>query len=130
MISIEFEEKEPLFVWADTFMTEEVVTNYLSNAIHYVADSGKIRIWYEKRENVARINIYNQGDRIADKDIDKLFIKFYKSDPARTRSYGGSGIGLSIVAAIMKAHNQDFGVYNTEDGVVFYFEADTRSGIE
>lgn len=129
-ISIEFEEKEPLFVWADTFMTEEVVTNYLSNAIHYVADSGKIRIWYEKRENVARINIYNQGDRIADKDIDKLFIKFYKSDPARTRSYGGSGIGLSIVAAIMKAHNQDFGVYNTEDGVVFYFEADTRSGIE
>ena len=128
-ITIEFEEKEPLYIWADAFMTEEVVTNYLTNAIHYVTDGGKIRIWYEKRENVARICVFNEGDQIADKDIDKLFIKFYKSDAARTRSYGGSGIGLSIVAAIMKAHDQDYGVYNTEDGVVFYFEADTHSDI-
>ncbi|MBR6404241.1 MAG: HAMP domain-containing protein [Eubacterium sp.] len=128
-VTVEFEEKEPLYIWADAFMTEEVVTNYLTNAIHYVKDGGKIRIWYEKRENVTRICVFNEGDQIADKDIDKLFIKFYKSDAARTRSYGGSGIGLSIVAAIMKAHDQDFGVYNTEDGVVFYFEADTHSDI-
>ena len=129
-ITFDFDDSEPLYVWADMFMTEEVLTNYLSNAIHYVKENGKVKVWYEKRENVARINVFNEGDNIADKDIDKLFIKFYKSDPARTRSYGGSGIGLSIVSAIMKAHNQDFGVFNTDGGVVFYFEVDTRPNID
>ena len=55
----------------------------------------------------------------------KVFVKFYKEDAARTRSYGGSGIGLSIVEAIQKSHHQDYGVYNAEDGVVFYYELDS-----
>lgn len=125
-IRVEFNENMPLYIWADEFMTEEVITNYLTNAIHYVRDNGLIKIWYEKQsENTVRICVYNEGDQISDKDINKLFIKFYKTDAARTRSYGGSGIGLSIVAAIMKAHNKDYGVYNAEDGVVFYFDTDT-----
>ena len=124
-----FEQQESVFVWADTFMIEEVITNYLSNAIHYVRADGSIKVWYEQKENVLRVNVYNDGDNISDEDLEKLFIKFYKTDPARTREYGGSGIGLSIVAAIMKAHNMDYGVYNTEGGVVFYFEADTHSNI-
>ena len=66
---------------------------------------------------------------ISDEDLEKLFIKFYKADPARTREYGGSGIGLSIVAAIMRAHGQDFGVYNKDNGVVFYFELDNSGSV-
>ena len=123
---IEFDEKQEMNVWADQFMIEEVITNYLTNAIHYVKDNGKIRIWYEVKQDCVRVNVYNEGNPIADKDIEKLFIKFYKADVARTREYGGSGIGLSIVAAIMKNHHQDFGVYNADGGVVFYFELDTR----
>lgn len=122
---IQFDEKSPKFVWADEFMIEEVVTNYLTNAIHYVKKGGRIRIWYEQKETTVRVNVYDEGEPIAKKDLDKLFIKFYKADPARTRTYGGSGIGLSIVAAIMKSHHKDYGVYNAEDGVVFYFELDT-----
>ena len=126
---ITFDEKEPVFVWADSFMIEEVVTNYLSNAIHHVKDDGEIKVWYEMSDNVLRVNVYNDGENISDEDLEKIFIKFYKTDPARTREYGGSGIGLSIVAAIMKAHNKDYGVYNTENGVVFYFELDIHSGV-
>ena len=51
----------------------------------------------------------------------KLWDKFYKVDKAHTREYGGNGIGLSIVKAIMDAHKQPFGVYNTAEGVAFWF---------
>ncbi len=120
-----FDEKAAENVWADEFMIEEVITNYLTNAIHYVRPGGMIRIFYEHpSDEKLRINVFNEGERIKDEDIDKLFIKFYKSDAARTREYGGSGIGLSIVEVIMKRHKNNYGVYNTEDGVVFYFELD------
>ena len=127
--TVQFNETKEEFVWADTFMIEEVITNYLSNAIHYVKDDGIIKVWYERKKNTLRVNVYNDGDKISDEDLDKLFIKFYKTDPARTRDYGGSGIGLSIVAAIMKAHDKDYGVYNSENGVTFYFEVDTHSEV-
>lgn len=122
---LKFEEEGPVYVWADEFMMEEVFTNYLTNAIHYVTPGGEIRIWLEQKEKTVRVSVFNEGSQIADKDIDKVFIKFYKADAARTREYGGSGIGLSIVAAAMNVHKKDYGVYNVENGVVFYFELDT-----
>lgn len=121
-----FEEKAPVYVWADEFMIEEVFTNLLTNAIHYVVPNGIIKISFQKIDGDIRVLVYNQGERISDEDIDKLFIKFYKADKARTREYGGSGIGLSIVAASMQAHGKKYGVYNVEDGVVFYFDLDAN----
>ena len=59
-----------------------------------------------------------------------LSVTFYQVDKARTRAYGGTGIGLSVVAAIMKAHQMPYGVYNrqsaSETGVEFYFELESR----
>lgn len=122
---VEFNE-DTTFVWADEFMIAEVFSNYFTNAVHYVTKGGIIRIWYEYVGNNLRVNVYNQGNQIADEDINKIFLKFYKSDKARTREYGGSGIGLSIVAATMEAHAKAYGVYNVEDGVVFYFDLDAN----
>ncbi len=123
---VDFKEQTPVYVWADEYMIEEVFTNYLTNAVHYVNKGGKIKISFERIETDIRVNVYNEGNPIAPEDIDKLFIKFYKSDKARTREYGGNGIGLSIVAATMQAHGKKYGVYNSDDGVVFYFDLDAN----
>ena len=113
---------EPIYVWADEFMTEEVVTNYLSNAIHYAGGKKEISIRCREQEKNVRIRVFNTGDPIPEEDIDKIWSKFYKVDKARTREYGGSGIGLSIVKAIMDSFHQQCGVINHEDGVEFWFE--------
>lgn len=123
--TVEFDEEGPVCVWADEYMIEEVFSNYFSNAIHYVKPGGLIRVWIEHRESDVRIHVYNEGNQIPEEDLEKLWIKFYKVDKARTREYGGSGIGLSIVAASMNAHGKEFGVTNEENGVDFYFDLDT-----
>ena len=124
---VEFDEKGQAYVWADEFMIEEVFTNYMTNALNHVREGGKIKVWLDRLEGKVRTNVYNEGDPIPEEELDKLWIKFYKADKARTREYGGNGIGLSIVAAAMKAHGKDYGVRNTADGVVFWFDLDTES---
>ena len=121
-----FTEQQPAYVWADEFMIEEVFTNYLTNATHYVKPGGMIKIWFERYEDCVRVLVFDEGPQIAEEDIDKLFIKFYKADKARTREYGGSGVGLSIVAATMDAHGRAYGCYNVETGCVFYFDLDSK----
>jgi signal transduction histidine kinase len=69
--------------------------------------------------------VFNTGIPIPEKELENIWIKFYKVDKARTREYGGSGIGLSIVKAIIKAHGTECGVINHTDGVEFWFELDT-----
>lgn len=128
-ISVSFEAEGPLYVWGDEFKIEEVFTNYFSNAIHYCKEvkggTGKrIDIKTERAENTLKVTVFNTGEPIPEESLDRLWDKFYKVDRARTHEYGGSGIGLSIVRAIMEAHNKRYGVENYENGVGFYFELD------
>ena len=111
-----------MYVWGDEFKVEEVITNYLSNAIHYCLEPKIIRITFEDRDELLRVSEVNTGSQIPEEDIDKVWIKFYKVDKARTREYGGSGIGLSIVKAIMDSFHRKCGVINHEDGVEFWME--------
>ena len=125
-ITVTFEENEPMDAWGDEFKVEEVVTNYLSNAIHHAESDKQIRIWYTRKDKVVRVSVFNTGKQIPEEDLDNVWIKFYKVDKARTREYGGSGIGLSIVKAIMESFHRECGVINHEDGVEFWFELDTE----
>lgn len=122
-----FEAKGPIYVWADEYMVEEVMTNYISNALNHVNGDKNISVKLEQTEATVKISVYNDGDKIPEEELDKVWIKFYKVDKARTREYGGSGIGLSIVKAIMNTLNQDFGVRNLENGVEFWFELDIKN---
>lgn len=122
-IQVKFEEPS-MNVWADEFMIEEVVSNYLSNARNHASSQGIIWIRYERHGDNLRVKVYNSGKHIPEEDLDKLWVKFYKVDKARTREYGGSGVGLSIVEATMKAHGKDYGVANVLGGVEFYFEVE------
>lgn len=126
-ITIHFEHKDPVFVWADESMIEEVLTNYISNAFHHVNEAGIIEVQVIRKENRVRVAVFNTGERIPEEELDNIWIKFYKVDKARTREYGGNGIGLSIVKAIMEAHNRPYGVKNHAIGVEFWFELDSRA---
>ena len=121
-----FEEEKPVYVWADEFKTEEVVTNYVSNALNHLEGEHEIEIKILKEESTVKVTVFNTGTPIPEEDIPKLWNKFFKVDKARTREYGGSGIGLSIVKAIMEGMNQKYGVVNFDNGVEFWFTLDRK----
>lgn len=117
-----FDEKPDVYVWGDVFKVEEVITNYLSNAINHVDGEKKIRVYYEQQEKSLRICVANTGKAIPEDEMARIWEKFYKVDKARTREYGGSGVGLSIVKAIMESMHQAYGVKNLTNGVEFWLE--------
>ncbi len=126
---VNFAVDAPVHVWADEFKIEEVVTNYVSNALNHLEGEKEIEICIRpKGENQVRISVFNTGTPIPEADLPNLWNKFYKVDKARTREYGGSGIGLSIVKAIMESLHQEYGVQNYDNGVEFWFTLDTGKG--
>lgn len=129
--TIRFEQNNSIYVWADEFKIEEVFTNYFTNALNHVDYDKIIDIKVTPVNNTdVRISVFNTGNPIPEKDINNIWDKFYKVDKARTREYGGSGVGLSIVKAIMKSHNHECGVNNYTNGVEFWFELEADSGQE
>ena len=129
-MSIVFDNRnEHNFVWADEYKTEEVLTNYISNALNHCDGKRAIEVRTEKSENggTITVTVYNSGKNIDDEDLERIWEKFYKTDKARTREYGGNGIGLSIVKAIMEGMNQQYGVQNFDNGVEFWFTLDCKS---
>ena len=123
-VTVHFAQTTPVYVWADEYMVEEVLTNYISNAFHHVDGENRIEIALVPQGSRVRVTVFNTGEQIPEEELERIWIKFYKVDKARTREYGGSGIGLSIVKAIMEAHNQSYGVENHTSGVMFWFELD------
>lgn len=126
--TVDFIADESLYVWADEFKTEQVVRNYLTNAIHHVENERRIEVRVMPEGDIVRVSVFNSGKPIPEEDIPKLWDKFYKVDKAHTREYGGNGIGLSIVKAIMESFHQRYGVKNFENGVAFWFELDAKMG--
>ena len=129
-MSIVFDNRnEQNFVWADEYKTEEVLTNYISNALNHCDGKQAIEVRTSKSEDGATltVTVYNSGRNIAEEDLERIWEKFYKTDKARTREYGGNGIGLSIVKAIMESMGQEYGVRNVSDGVEFWFTLDCKS---
>lgn len=126
-IEVEFKEKQPIFVYADDFYIEQVVTNYFTNAIKNISEingSKKIRIAIKKGKEIGklRVTVFNTGKNIDQENINRIWTRFYKVDESRNRSKGGTGIGLALVKAIMTKYKSNYGVTNKKDGVEFYFE--------
>ena len=130
-VEVEFETEDEINVTADDFYIEQVISNYLTNAIKHVKEvDGKkiIRITNKinKKNNKVRISVFNTGDKIVEENINRIWNRFYKIDESRNRNDGGTGIGLSFVKAIMNNYKNDYGVINKEDGVEFYFELEQK----
>ena len=127
-IRVKLEQTEPVYVWGDEFKIEEVFMNYFTNAVHYCLGEKLIHIKVEPEEsNRVRVSVFNTGDPIPEESLPHVWEKFYKVDKARTRTYGGSGVGLSIVKAIMESMNQSYGVQNYANGVMFWFTLEKAS---
>lgn len=125
-LKIIFRQESPVYVWADEFKTEQVVRNYVSNAFHHASGDKVIEVKIQKEGKKARISVFNTGTPIPEEDLKHIWEKFYKVDKAHTREYGGNGIGLSIVKAIMESFHQEYGVKNYDNGVEFWFELDVE----
>ncbi|MGE5557420.1 MAG: ATP-binding protein [Bacillota bacterium] len=121
-IKVRYAKEEDLTVNADYDRVEQVLMNYLNNAVNHVDDKRIIRVTIKRVNDKARVMVYNSGRHINEEEKKKIWASFYKADKSRTRDYGGSGLGLSIVKAIQDAHQNLYGLENTEGGVEFWFE--------
>jgi signal transduction histidine kinase len=100
---------------------EQVITNMMMNAIRHTPNGEWISITITDENDKVKIGIENKGEPIANEELDKIWDRFYRGDPSRQRSQGGTGLGLSISKNILELHDVDYGVKNTENGVLFYF---------
>lgn len=121
-IRFENEIRSGLIGIGDTIKLEMVVNNYISNAVSHTSGEKSIKVSCEEIEGNYRIKVFNTGENISEEDIKKIWISFYRADKSRSRSEGRFGLGLSIVSAIQKLHRREYGVYNTDDGVCFWFD--------
>lgn len=110
--------------FADEFRIEQVLVNYLSNAIRHSKRHEKIKIDITQNKKRLLIQVENVGESIPEEKIEKVWNRFYRVEASRNKSDGGTGLGLAIVRNIIELHQTDFGAENTADGVRFYFTVD------
>lgn len=123
-IIMKWELPDEMTVYGDPERYDTILSNFLSNAIDYTDKGKHIIISAEDMGKEYKVSIYNQGVQIAPEFQKRIWEPFYKVDSSRTRNqriFGGHGLGLGIVAALIKLHNQTCGMYNKPDGVTFWF---------
>lgn len=130
-IDIKFYPTAPVYVYADDFYIDQVITNYFTNAIKHCDEvDGKkeieIKITEHENNHKIRVSVFNTGENISEEDIGRIWGRFYKVDSSRNREEGGSGIGLSLVKAIMSNYENAYGAINQENGIEFYIELSTE----
>lgn len=128
-----FDSNQEIQVFADDFYIEQVLTNYMTNAIKNVEEMYgekyiKISNEIKSEENKVCIKVFNTGKNISEENLNRIWNRFYKADESRHREDGGTGIGLAFVKAIMSNYDNKYGVRNLENGVEFYFELDMKQG--
>lgn len=115
-------EKTHQNMYTDSGLLEQVLMNYLSNAIRYTVEQGTIIITAQETAIGMRLSVFNEGDGLPEEELPKIWEKFYRTDRARSRELGGTGIGLSLVRAIADTLHGTCGVENVPGGIVFWFE--------
>ena len=113
-ITIAFEDNTEAYVNGDRNQILMAVHNLIENAINYSPDSTRIAVTLKTKNDLAEISVSDQGIGIPEKDLERIFERFYRVDPARSRLTGGTGLGLSIVKHIATNHGGDVSVWSVE----------------
>ncbi|MBO5020516.1 MAG: HAMP domain-containing protein [Clostridia bacterium] len=125
-ISSENKIPENTLCFADEVQIEQVLKSLLENAVAHTNEGGNIRIESAQKDKKLRISVFHTGENIPDELMPQIWQSFFRGDTSHKRDSSRFGLGLSIVAAVMKLHNTNCGVYNTENGVCFWFEVEKR----
>lgn len=121
--TIESELLDTIYVNADKIRIEQVINNFLNNAVNYGGEAKHIIVREIKKENVVRIEVQDFGEGIDPEDLDNIWDRYYKVDKEHVRVANGSGIGLNIVKQLLELHGVPYGVKSSKGkGSTFYFE--------
>ena len=115
-------EQDEILVSADKTKIDQVLVNFINNAINHVDERGIIDVAIKYDSGLVRVSVHNTGKNIPSEEMDRIWESFYKIDKSRARKYGGTGLGLSIVARILQLHDVEYGITNTNYGVEFWFK--------
>ncbi|MBX4148305.1 sensor histidine kinase [Paenibacillus lautus] len=118
---------KPVEVLANERRMEQVVVNFLSNAIRYTPEQESILVSILEDGDTVKVCIENKGVHIQSEQLEKIWDRFYRGEPSRKRSTGGTGLGLSISQKILEMHGVPYGVTNTPNGVLFYFHLNKKA---
>ena len=113
-IALSFTQVGDFEVLGDRRQIEMAISNLVENAINYSSDGTRVAVALRKQDALAEISISDQGVGIPEKDIERIFERFYRVDPARSRATGGTGLGLSIVKHVVNNHGGDITVWSVE----------------
>lgn len=113
---------ENLYIKTDYFSAEQVLTNYMQNAISHISGGNTLRLWVTETEHCYRVQVYNSAAAIPEEELPRIWDSFYKLDKSRKRTGRESGLGLSIVKSNMELLGGGYGVENADGGVVFWAE--------
>ncbi|GIM28656.1 two-component sensor histidine kinase [Clostridium polyendosporum] len=111
-----------LYVIGEAFKIEQVITNFITNAIKYTPHKESINIIIDEKDDRIIFLIENTGVKLNEDELEKIWLQFYRIDKSRSRAEGSSGLGLAIVRQILTLHKSNFGVKNTENGLMFFFD--------
>ena len=121
-LEIKNELADDAVIKADKEKIEQVVINLIDNAIKFNRENGFIRIFSEDIGGKIKIIVEDSGTGIPERDVPRIFERFYRVDKARSRELGGTGLGLSIVKNIIELHEGMVGVESIEGlGSKFFF---------
>lgn len=119
-ITVDYKAEKAL-VFGDKKQMTTVLSNIVLNACSHASGEKRIEISAIDAGEFIRVDVFNTGSYIADKDKDSIFTSFYRADKAHCRKEGRFGLGLSIVKSIVTNHGCDCGFQNEENGVTFWF---------
>jgi two-component system sensor histidine kinase SenX3 len=111
-IQITFDPKSESLVLGDRGQLGMAISNLIENAINYSPDTTQVAVTLTNDNGLVEISVKDQGIGIPDKDLERIFERFYRVDPARSRATGGTGLGLSIVKHVASNHGGDISVWS------------------
>jgi len=117
-------DKKPVTVFADPNKIEQVLENLVSNALKYT-NEGYVKVSLSESDTKLTVKVEDSGIGISDDHLSRLFDRFYRTDKARSRDKGGTGLGLSVVKSILTAHGSSIHIESTPgEGSLFWFSID------